>query len=234
MAVTTGDPSPEELEGIELQHENAEGGHHETREQRHVKEHLATWIFIGGDAIFLALEIFSWFYLKALNTSGMWRCAACTKANPGTDGLGNPITQEITKANPAYTLSIAGLVIVAALLFWGVESAARRREARATIALWGAAAALFLLAAAALQSYQFTTLPFSTIDGSYASCFTFFMGSTLAHVLLLSFIGIGVWSRSRLGRYDEGHWYQVRIVRIFAVWIAVSTSILAIVMVGFA
>ena len=36
-----------------------------------------------------------------------------------------------------------------------------------------------------------------------------------------------------MGRYDGGHWYQVRVIRIFAVWIAVSTCILAIVMSAF-
>jgi hypothetical protein len=59
------------------------------------------------------------------------------------------------------------------------------------------------------------------------------MGSTLAHVALLAFIVMGLWNRARRGRYDGGHWYQVRIIRIFAVWLAVSTSILAIVMSAF-
>jgi hypothetical protein len=59
------------------------------------------------------------------------------------------------------------------------------------------------------------------------------MGSTLAHVSLLTFIVTGLFIRARRGRYDEGHWYQVRIIRIFAVWLAVSTCILAIVMSAF-
>ena len=55
----------------------------------------------------------------------------------------------------------------------------------------------------------------------------------LAHVGLLTFIVLGLFSRARRGLYDGGHWYQVRIIRIFAVWLAVSTCILTIVMSAF-
>src|ERR1700722_20722324 len=112
MAVTT-DPAGQDrvVEAV--------AGHHETREQRHFKEKMAVWIFISGDAIFLLMELFYWFYLRALNTSGMWRGAACSKANPCTDGLGNPIIHEITKADPWYTVSVAILAVIGAALMWG-------------------------------------------------------------------------------------------------------------------
>jgi fumarate reductase subunit D len=212
----------------------AVAGHHETREQRHFKERLALWLFIGGDLVFLLMELFFWFYLRALNTNGMWRGAACTKASPCTDGLGNPITTEIAKANPAYTLTIAGLTVIAALFIWQAEAISRRQARRGAI---GAAAALglvFLLAAVVVQCIQFGKLPFTTIDGSYASSFIFFMGSTLGHLLLLTFLVFALWNRARMGRFDHGHWYQVRLTRMFATWIAISTCVLALVMVLFA
>jgi len=208
-------------------------GHHETREQRHFKERLAVWLFIGGDLVFLLMELFFWFYLRALNTNGLWRGAACSKANPCTDGLGNPITSEIAKANPAYTLSIAGLVVVAALLIWQVEVSARNQAKRGVISGGAALGLVVLLAAVVVQCYQFGQLPFTTIDGTYASSFIFFMGSTLGHMLLLSFLIFAMWNRARLGKYDGGHWYQIRVMRIFTVWIAISTCVLAIVMVVF-
>jgi heme/copper-type cytochrome/quinol oxidase subunit 3 len=208
-------------------------GHHETREQRHFKERLVVWVFISGDAVFLLMELFYWFYLRALNTDGMWRGADCSKANPCTDGLGNPITHEIAKATPWYTVSIAVLVVIAAALVWGVEQLSQRQAGRRAIGRAAALVPAVLLAAIVVQCIQFGHLPFTTIDGTYASTFEFFMGSTLAHVGLLTFIVLGLWSRARLGRYDGGHWYQVRIIRIFAVWLAVSTCILAIVMSAF-
>jgi heme/copper-type cytochrome/quinol oxidase subunit 3 len=208
-------------------------GHHETREQRHFKERLAVWLFISGDAVFLLMELFYWFYLRGLNTDGMWRGVACSKANPCTDGLGNPITQEIAKANPWYTVSIAILVVIAAALVWGVERSAQRQLKRSVISGGAAIGLVVLVAAIVVQCYQFGVLPFTTIDGTYASTFQFFMGSTLAHLLLLGFIVAGLWTRARRGRYDGGLWYQVRIIRIFSVWLAVSTCILAIVMIAF-
>ena len=226
MAITT---DPHDQGGVV----EAESGHHETREQRHFKEHLAVWLFISGDAVFLLMELFYWFYLRALNTDGMWRGAACSKANPCTDGLGNPITHEIAKATPWYTVSIAVLVVIAAALVWGVEQLSQRQAGRRAIGRAAALVPAVLLAAIVVQCIQFGHLPFTTIDGTYASTFEFFMGSTLAHVGLLTFIVLGLWSRARLGRYDGGHWYQVRIIRIFAVWLAVSTCILAIVMSAF-
>jgi heme/copper-type cytochrome/quinol oxidase subunit 3 len=227
MAITT-DPADQDrvVEAV--------AGHHETREQRHFKEKMAVWIFISGDAIFLLMELFYWFYLRALNTSGMWRGAACSKANPCTDGLGNPIIHEITKADPWYTVSIAILAVIAATLIWGAERSAQRQAKRGAISGAAAVGVLALLAAIVVQCLQFGHLPFTTIDGTYASTFEFFMGSTLAHLSLLAFIGVGLWTRARKGAYDGGRWYQVRIIRVFAVWIAVSTCILTLVMSAFA
>ncbi len=209
-------------------------GHHDTPEQRDHKERLALWLFIAGDVVIVALEIFTWIYTRALNTNGMWRGATCTVAHPCTDGLGNPLTHEVAKASPWYSVTIAALAVVAALLFWAVESSARNRKSRGTVAGQAALALLALLVAIALQCYQFGALPFTTIVGTYASCFEFFMGSTLAHLIVLAFIGLGMWNRARAGRYDDGRWYQVRLIRFFAVWIALSICILTFVMSVFA
>jgi len=210
------------------------GGHHETPEERDHKERLLLWLFIGGDAVFLLLELFAWFYLRALNTDGMWRGAGCTTASPCTDGLGNPLTHEVAKASPSYTIVIAVLVVAVAVLIRAVERAAAKRDSRAVMSGIAGVALIALLAAIVLQCYQFGTLPFSTIDGSYASAFEFFMGSTLFHVALLAFITFGLWNRIRVGRYDDGRWHRVRLIRMFSVWIAASVCMLALVMSLFA
>jgi fumarate reductase subunit D len=211
----------------------AVAGHHESREQRHFKERMAVWLFIGGDLVFLLMELFFWFYLRALNTNGLWRGVDCSKASPCTDGLGNPITTEIAKANPAYTLTIAALAVIAAVFVWRAEVSARDQAKRSIISTGAALGLVFLIAAAVVQCLQFGKLPFTTVDGSYASSFIFFMGSTLGHLLLLSFLIFAMWNRARVGKYDGGHWYQMRVMRIFAVWIAISTCVLALVMVLF-
>ncbi len=227
---TTGHEDPQDLgRAIEVV-----AGHHETHEQRHLKERIALWLFIGGDGLFLLMELFMWFYLRALNTNGLWRGASCTSAHACTDGLGNTITHEVNKASPSFTIIVAGLSVAAALLVCLVERAARNREGKSATGGVALLSILVLLGAIGVQCFQFERLPFTTIDGTYASSFIFFMGSTLGHLILLSFVGIGLANRARLGRYDDGSWFQVRLIRIFAVWIAASACVLAFVMSLFA
>ena len=202
------------------------GGHHETAFQRDQKERLLIWLLIAGDMLFMILEVFTWFYLRSLNTEGMWNGAACTKASPCTDGLGNPITAPITRADPKHAIIIACLTVIGAALVWVAESNARKGKAKGAVSGAAWAAALFVLAAIAWQIYQFQVLPFTTIDGAYASTYEFFMGSTLAHLILLFFIVLGLAVRAGKGRYEGQTWYRIRIIRFFAVWIAVSTVIL--------
>ncbi|HML01466.1 MAG TPA: hypothetical protein VK428_14870 [Acidimicrobiales bacterium] len=204
--------------------------HGESVGDRHRKEQIALWLFIAGDAVLLVLEVFTWIYTRALNTDGMWRGAACTAANPCTDGLGNPLTHEVAKANPWYSVGVLALVVVAAALLASTERSARRRSGQRVVSNTAAMALAALLAGIALQCYQFTALPFSTIDGTYASSFEFFMGSTLAHLFVLGLVAVGVWNRARLGRYGDGHWQQLRLIRIFGVWIAASIAVLVFVM----
>ncbi|HMK63791.1 MAG TPA: hypothetical protein VK386_09245 [Acidimicrobiales bacterium] len=209
--------------------------HGDTSEQRHNREHIALWLFIAGDAVLLLLSVFAWIYTRALDTKGMWRGAACTVANPCQDGLGNPLTHEVRTADPWYGVGVLALAVAGALLLLSSERAARRRvpavsAGAASISAPAAAAVLVLCGAIALQLYQFTVLPFTTIDGTYASFFEFFMGSASAHLVVVLFVAAGAWNRARLGRYAEGQWYQLRLVRIFALWIAFSIAVLLFVM----
>ncbi len=209
-------------------------GHHETREQRNLKERIALWLFVGGDAVFLLLELFTWFYLRALNTNGMWRGVACTKANPCTDGPGNPITAEIPKAGISFTLVIAALTVVTAFVVWRVEVSSQHKDPRRIISATAGGALVVALAAVVVQCIQFGHTPFTTTDGAYASSFIFFMGTTLFHLGLLSFILLGLWLRARKGKYDGGYWFQVGLIRFFTVWVAVVTCVLAATVIFFA
>lgn len=219
------------------------GGHHETPESRDQKERMALWLLIAGDGLFLVLEIFVWFYLRALNTNGGWIFAKCTtaiaNAQPGnsrnlcTNGLANvansantAITAPIPKADPTWGIIVAVLIVVAALLAWGAERASRERGGRGAIGGLGALFFVFVLASIVMQIVQFQELPFTTVDGAYASTYEFFMGSTLAHLLLVGFIAYGLWHRAQKNMYADGRYYRLRIIRIFTVWVAVSTIIL--------
>ncbi|MEI8050823.1 MAG: hypothetical protein WCI12_05255 [Actinomycetes bacterium] len=204
-------------------------GHHESPQQRHQKEHMATWLLIAGDGVFFALEIFFWFYLRTLNVNGMWRGTLCTTSNPCTDGLGNPITHAIEKASPSWTAAVAILIIASAAFVWIAEVQVRQGDSRRVTTPLLAVGALLALAAIVVQFLQFQYLPFTTIDGAYASVFEFFMGSNIAHFLIVLMIVFGAYNRSRKGIYEQGHWYQVHLIRLFTVWVAFSATVLALI-----
>ena len=85
-----------------------------------------------------------------------------------------------------------------------------------------------------MQCIQFGQLPFTTIDGAYASSFIFFMGTTLAHLGLLMFLLTGLWMRARRGKYDGGLLVPGRIIRFFTAWCAIVTCVLAATVILFA
>jgi heme/copper-type cytochrome/quinol oxidase subunit 3 len=218
------------------------GNHHDTPQQKHRKEHIAVWLFIFGDAVFFALELFFWFYLRANNTAGMWRGVACTKNSTsfyeGTktciDGLGNPITGIIPKAAPIHSIAVMVLIVICAAFVWFAEVQARQGASRKVTTPLTGLALLFVLGALAWQFYQFQVLPFTTVQGAYASTFEFYMGSNVAHFLLVLTIVLGLFFRSRLGKFENGRWYQLHLSRLFVVWIALSSVILGLVSILFA
>jgi hypothetical protein len=125
---------------------------------------------------------------------------------------------------------IAALALIAGLTAWWAEGNARKGVAHAPIL---AAALVVALAATGAQVYQFQILPFSTTDGTYASMFEFFMGSVLAHLFLVVVVLLGVWNRARKGMYNEV-WYQIRLARVWTLWVAISGILLAVTAIFFA
>jgi heme/copper-type cytochrome/quinol oxidase subunit 3 len=187
---------------------------------------LAVWLFIFGDAVFVLLEVFSWLYLRALNTNGLWRGVDCSRAHPCVDGQGHPILGEIPTANPTKTVAVAVLVVVGAALLWAAERRSLGNRPRAVTVTTGMALGAVLLACL-LQVDQFRGLPFSRVQGSYASLFFFVMASNLFHLALAAFVCLGVWMGSRRGHYVGGHAVDVQLVRSVVTWIAASVCILA-------
>ena len=65
------------------------------------------------------------------------------------------------------------------------------------------------------------TMSYTTYDSAMMAI----IGSTLGHLVLLAFLGLGLAIRSARGVINGDKWYQVRLVRYFWVWVAISAIV---------
>jgi heme/copper-type cytochrome/quinol oxidase subunit 3 len=120
-------------------------------------------IWAAGLGFFFISFLFAFFYLRALDSNGVWR------GWPGTH-----------KPHPSVAFGVVILVCVLAAAAISM-AASRFVPQRSPLAM--SASAFLLLAAVGLQSAQFSSLGFGPTDGGYASVFVGWTG-LLALVLL--------------------------------------------------
>jgi hypothetical protein len=65
------------------------------------------------------------------------------------------------------------------------------------------------------------TMSYTTYDSAMMAI----LASTIFHLAVLSFLGLGLAIRSARGAVNGDRWYQVRLVRFFWVWVAVSSVV---------
>lgn len=182
--------------------------HGETALELGLRQRLGVVLLIMADASFVASLIFTYFYLRGLDTDGGW-------IPRGTPTLG---------ILEGWVIAIV-VVLSAAAYRWGQDGLRAADNRRFMTGL--AVALLLLLADLGLQIYRLATLPFSTSTGSYASIVITFAGSHLVHLLITLFLGVAIWNRARRGLFTaDSHWH-VRLVGYWWTWVAVSAVLLA-------
>jgi heme/copper-type cytochrome/quinol oxidase subunit 3 len=160
-------------------------------------------LIIVADAAFVASLIFSYFYLRGLNTEGGWLPKGSSTA---AIWVGWAIA--------------GGLVLSAAAYRWGQMGLHAGNAGRLVIGT--AAAVLLVLADTVGQIIQLGTFPFRVDSGSYASSAFALAGASLFHLLITLFIGVGLWNRARQGKYTVASNWQVRVVGLWWSWIAIA------------
>ncbi|MGZ4637162.1 cytochrome c oxidase subunit 3 [Oryzihumus sp.] len=168
-------------------------------------QRLGVLLLIVGDAAFLLSLVFSYLYLRALNTEHGW---VPPHGRTVPIGLGWVIA--------------AVMVVSLAFYYWAETGAARPRRLQLGLLL----ASLLVLVGLVLQAYQLATAGIVVADGSYASTWYALAGYHAFHLLLTLFIGIGIWNRARMGRYATDGW-QVRLVGYWWAWVAVAAILTA-------
>jgi len=162
-----------------------------------------TLLLILADAAFVAALMFSYLYLRGLNTEHAWLAPKQDTAAIWLSWL------------------IAGVLAVsAAVFYWGYRGILAGGEARLVTA--SAFALLIVLIAGVLQFVQLATFPFGVADSAYSSCMYVIAGANLVHILITMFLGLGMWNRSRRHMYSADTNWQVHVVTLWWSWIALA------------
>ena len=164
---------------------------------------LGVGFLIVADASFVAATLFSYRYLRGLNTEGAWVAHGSATA---------PIW--------ASWLLAAGLVLSAVVFRWGEKGIRGGDSARLVLA--SAVGALLLVVVAVGQVIQLASFPFAIAASAYASSMYLLAGANLFHVVLTLFLAVSMWNRGRLGRYSATENWQVGIVSLWWAWIALA------------
>jgi heme/copper-type cytochrome/quinol oxidase subunit 3 len=183
--------------------------HHELPETIGRRWRAGVILLVGADATFVLSLAFSYFYLRGLDTEGAW----------------------LPKGTPAAAIWVgwliaAILVASAAAYRWGQLGIHAGLESRLGT---GTAIALGLVVLAiVVQVIQIATFPFALHHSAYTSEMYVLAGASLFHLLLTLFIGLGLWNRSRLGLFSPTNDWQVRVVGIWWIWVALAAVISAV------
>jgi heme/copper-type cytochrome/quinol oxidase subunit 3 len=168
-----------------------------------------TLLFILADAAFVAALIFSYLYLRGLNTEHAW------------------LAPKQQLAQIWFSWLIAGVLVISALVFHsGYRGILAGNETRlVTGSIFGLAA---VLVAGVLQFIQLANFPFGVADSAYSSSMYFIAGANLFHILLTAFVGLAMWNRSRRHIYSENSNWQVHVVGLWWTWIALASVVVSI------
>lgn len=185
-------------------HEHLAAGEHDpSRGQQ-----MAVLLLIVADASFVLSIVFTYFYLRGLNTDSGW------------------IAQGSSAVSPAYGWIIAAIIAVSAVVYrWGELGF---RAGRTGSVLTGTAVALVLvLADLAVQVWRMVVMPGSVGADSYNSVVMLMGGAQVFHLLVTLVVGIGIFNRTRRGLVSKNSKWHARMVGYWWLWVALSAVIVA-------
>ncbi len=222
-------------------------GHHEAPEVVDARQRLGVWLFIGGDIIIVAALLFTYLYLRGVNTSGHWMSLLGYKGHSyayyqnianGSVGLPAPKLIHVGPMGAGLEWVITVVTVVSAAVVWQAERALRKTRNAKAFSTMAAFATVITVVAIVLTIIQLRSIPevfVATNDSqgmaytAYDSAFLALAGSGLFHLMILAFLGLGLTIRSSKGLINGDRWYQARLVRFFWVWIASSSVIVTLV-----
>jgi heme/copper-type cytochrome/quinol oxidase subunit 3 len=221
------------------------GGHFLAPEVLDGQQRLGVWLFIGGDIIIVAALLFTYLYLRGVNTSGHWMTLLGYKGHSyayyenianGSVGLPAPKLIYVGPMGAGLEWVISLITAVSAAIVWQAERALRATKnvkAFTNMALFATIVAVVAIVFTIVQMRSIPEVFIASNDTqgmaytAYDSAFLAIVGSSLIHLIILAFLGLGLTIRSSKGLVSGEHWHQARLVRLFWVWIAASSVIVS-------
>ena len=235
-----------EIEPQEQKHEG--GGHHESPEKVDGRERLGIWLFIGADIITVAALLFTYLYLRGVDTNNHWMMLQGYKGSLHTyqdwenllnnGNIGNPRDIYIGPLSAGLQWLVTLITVASAAVLWLGEKGLRATKNAKAFSPMALVAMVLALAGVAIAAVQLSDIPqvFVAVNDSITMSYTTYdsammaiIASTLGHLVILAFLGLGLAIRSARGVVSGDRWYQVRLVRYFWVWVAISSIVVSLI-----
>src|ERR1700722_766415 len=235
-----------EIEPQEQKHEG--GGHHESPEKVDGRERLGIWLFIGADIITVAALLFTYLYLRGVDTNNHWIMLQGYKGSLHTyqdwenllnnGNIGNPRDIYIGPLSAGLQWLVTLITVASAAVLWLGEKGLRATKNAKAFSPMALVAMVLALAGVAIAAVQLSDIPqvFVAVNDSITMSYTTYdsammaiIASTLGHLVILAFLGLGLAIRSARGVVSGDRWYQVRLVRYFWVWVAISSIVVSLI-----
>jgi heme/copper-type cytochrome/quinol oxidase subunit 3 len=224
-------------------------GRHDSPEKVDARERLGIWLFIGADIITVAALLFTYLYLRGVNTDNHWMILQGYKGNLHTyqewenllnngANIGNPSNIYVGTLSAGLQWLVCLLTIASAAVLWFGEKGLRATKNAKAFSPMALFAMVLALAGVAVAAVQLSDIPqvFVAVNDSITMSYTTYdsammaiIASTLGHLAILAFLGLGLAIRSARGVVSGDRWYQVRLVRYFWVWVAISSIVVSLI-----
>ncbi len=223
--------------------EGNDGGHFLSPEVVDNSQRMGVWLFIVGDILVMGALLFTYLYLRGVDTSGHWMNMLGLQGHSyeyyenlanGSAGLPAPHLIHVGPVSAGLEWLVTAVTVVTAGIVWSAERTLRATKNAKSYASMAALATVVTLIAIVLTIIQLRQLPeifFASNDSqgmaytAYDSAMMAIFGSALIHLIILAFLGLGLSIRASKGVINGDHWRQARLVRFFWVWVAVSSVI---------
>ena len=167
--------------------------------------------YVLTDVLFVIFLLATYIWLRAYHAPGWF-----------PDGTKLPDAQNV------YILT--GLCVLSAVFFF-IGFIGLRNGSTTTLTVGVTIATLLIIGALVGQIIFMGHLPFTTGDGSFASDYIMLSGYHVYHLLLGTFLGLGVTNRAIRGRYSSDRTAGLSAISYYWLWMALTPVLITVMMI---